>query len=138
MGNASTAGYEEVEHTADWQLNVWAPTLEELFVQAARGMYSLSNIQFDDSRNELRELSLQEEDFEILLISFLSELLYYVTSEHLAFDITEINIRDTHLSAGLVGGRITRHDKEIKAVTYHGIDIEQLNNKYRVSVVFDV
>jgi len=34
--------YVEVEHTADWALRVWAPTLEELFVDAARGMYELA------------------------------------------------------------------------------------------------
>ena len=35
------AGFLEVSHTADRSLRVWAPTMDELFSQAARGMYQL-------------------------------------------------------------------------------------------------
>ena len=33
-----SAGYREIEHTADWELEVWAPDLAALLEQAARGM----------------------------------------------------------------------------------------------------
>ena len=35
------SGFREREHTADWELEVWAPDLPGLLVQAARGMYWL-------------------------------------------------------------------------------------------------
>jgi SHS2 domain-containing protein len=38
------AGYREREHTADWELEVWAPDLPRLLEQAARGMYRLAGL----------------------------------------------------------------------------------------------
>jgi hypothetical protein len=37
-------GFREHAHTADWELEVWAPDLATLFVQAALGMYALSGV----------------------------------------------------------------------------------------------
>ena len=31
-------GFEEIRHTADWALRVWASNLSELLTEAARGM----------------------------------------------------------------------------------------------------
>ncbi|MFC2053874.1 archease, partial [Chloroflexota bacterium] len=31
------AGFREIEHTADWELEVWAPDILELLKQAAIG-----------------------------------------------------------------------------------------------------
>lgn len=138
MQDERPAGFEEVEHTADWQLNVWAPTLAGLFTQAARGMYALSNIKFEAAEREVREVSLEAYDLESLLVAFLSELLYWIESEKLAFELEHIRVDNTEISASLVGGRITRQDKEIKAVTFHNIHIERQDGLYRVSVVFDV
>ena len=39
-------GFEEITHTADWALRVWADDLEGLFAEAARGMYALSGSLF--------------------------------------------------------------------------------------------
>lgn len=138
MDNQTAAGYEEVEHTADWQLKIWAPTLEGLFVQAARGMYALTNIQYEISQNIRRNLVLREEDHEGLLVSFLTELLYLASSENLAFDLKAVDLTDMQLSVDMLGGQITRQDKEIKAVTYHGLDIKLQDGLQRASIVFDV
>jgi RNA-splicing ligase RtcB len=44
--------YRELEHTADWALQVWSPTLEGLFTEAAKGMYTLSGARpYGQSRN---------------------------------------------------------------------------------------
>ena len=45
-------GYREIEHTADWELKVWAPDLRGLLEQAARGMYALSGIILDIRKKE--------------------------------------------------------------------------------------
>ncbi len=34
--------YREIDHTADWDLEVRAPTGEALLTEAARGMYQLA------------------------------------------------------------------------------------------------
>ena len=35
-------GFREHAHTADWELEVWAPDLPALLEQAAHGMYAIS------------------------------------------------------------------------------------------------
>ena len=42
------AGFREKEHTADWELDVWAPDLPALLDQAARGMYWLMGAQLEE------------------------------------------------------------------------------------------
>jgi len=37
MNEKSLSGFEEIRHTADWALRVWAPDLSTLFTQAAQG-----------------------------------------------------------------------------------------------------
>jgi SHS2 domain-containing protein len=133
-----TAGYEEVEHTADVELRVWAPTLNELFKQAALGMQSLAGIQLAKDSLVKRELVLEAIDKESLLIEFLSELLYINEEECLGFDSFDLEIGETDMRVKLQGGKIIDQKKEIKAVTYHGIEIVQSAMGLEVSIVFDV
>ncbi|MBE8998862.1 archease [Nostoc sp. LEGE 12447] len=40
------AGFQEVEHTADWAYRVWGRNLTQLFIQAAIALYYLGSIFF--------------------------------------------------------------------------------------------
>lgn len=132
------AGYKEIEHTADWELLVWAPTLPALFREAARGMYTLCGIQVSQPWSSLRTLELEAGDFESLLVGFLSELLYFGEESRLAFPEITISLDGNHLSARLAGAPITAQAKEIKAVTYHNLVIQQTDQHFQVAIVFDV
>ncbi len=134
----SEAGFREVEHTADWQLDVWAPDLPALFEQAARGMYRLSGARPGTGLQQEVRLQLQASDLESLLVSFLTELLYYSEQERLIFDAFELQIEDTGLKGRLRGLPLAAQDKEIKAVTYHNMQIKQSDRGYEVQIVFDV
>jgi SHS2 domain-containing protein len=133
-----STGYREVEHTADWELEVWGPDLSSLFEQAARGMYWLSGVQLDSNTRKERSLDLQAVDIESLLVSFLTELLYISEESGLAFDQFEIKIEGESLTARMVGAPIKRQTKEIKAVTYHNLDIQSHDGEISVNIVFDV
>ena len=43
-----SSGFREKEHTADWELDVWAPDLPALLEQAARGMYWLMGARLEE------------------------------------------------------------------------------------------
>lgn len=133
-----TAGFREVEHTADWQLDVWASDLENLFEQAARGMYALAGVEISSDAQTRRQLYLERPDSESLLVAFLSELLYLGEQEQLAFDRFNLQIQRHVLRADLIGSPIIRQNKEIKAVTYHNLVIQVMQGSLRVSIVFDV
>lgn len=131
-------GFEEIEHTADWALRVWAQDHAELFRQAAIGMSVLSEIKLDSESRVEEHLEVSEIDIESLLVSFLSELVFFGEQDDLGFDRFEITIRDLTLYANLSGAPITSRKKEIKAVTYHNLEVVRTQNGFEVVIVFDV
>jgi protein archease len=133
-----SAGFREVEHTADWALEIWAPNLEQLFEQAARGMLVLTGIELAPQAREARQVDLLAVDMEGLLVNFLDELLYWGESECLAFDDFHLSIKGLHLTGRVEGASIAAQVKEIKAVTYHNLNVRQDGSMFRVQIVFDV
>lgn len=132
------AGYRELAHTADWELEVWAPDFPALLEQAGRGMNALSGLRLLESPRQQRWLVLSAQDEESLLVAFLEELLYLAEIEGLGFDTYTLSVVSLHLDARLEGAPMLSRDKEIKAVTYHRLRITRDNNFYRVRIVFDV
>jgi SHS2 domain-containing protein len=132
------AGYREVEHTADWELEVWAADLPGLFEQAARGMLTLAGMRLQPQPRLSRRVSLQASDSETLLVSFLSELLYYLEQEGIGFDQYRITLDGLNLRAELGGARLESIQKEIKAVTFHRLSVRQTEAGLRVNIVLDV
>ena len=131
-------GFEELNHTADWAMRVWADDLPGLFVEAARGMNSLSGARLAQEPCTKRSLELDAADAESLLVAFLSELIYHAEQENQAYDQFEISIQDNHLRAQMSGAPLTSLTKAIKAVTYHNLIIQQTARGYEVEIVFDV
>ena len=132
------AGFQEIEHTADWALQVWAPDLPILFTLAAEGMNSLAEVKLAEGEREYHRIEIEEADIETLLVSFLSELLYYSEDEGIGFDHFKISINGDRLEAAVEGGAILSIKKEIKAVTYHNLEVRQTDLGYQVVIVFDV
>jgi len=64
-------GHRELEHTADWALEVWASDLAALLAESARGMYGLMGVVLADGRRQRRQLELAAADRESLLVDFL-------------------------------------------------------------------
>jgi SHS2 domain-containing protein len=131
-------GFHEHEHTADWELEVWAPDLRALFEQAARGMYALSGIQLKPTPYIERSVQLSGPDAESLLVGFLQELLFLSETEVIGFDRFEILLDDRTLSARMHGAPIRSISKEIKAVTYHNLHIRKTERGLEARIVFDV
>jgi SHS2 domain-containing protein len=130
--------FREIDHTADWALEVWAPTLEALFVEAARGMYALAGA-VPGAACETRPIALTAGDAEALLVTWLQELLYFTESEGLVFDEFRLgHLSPQRLEAEVAGAPAVHLDKVIKAVTYHNLAIRESEAGLRVTLVFDV
>ena len=78
-------GFREHAHTADWELEVWAPDLPTLLEQAARGMYALSGMRLQPGSPKESSISLHAADAESLLVRFLTELLWVEQDQHAGF-----------------------------------------------------
>ena len=133
-------GFEEIEHTADCALHVWGQNLNELLLNAARGMNSL--IAFDLSSipdNIEKHFELAAIDAESLLVEWLSELAYWAETQMLIFRRFDLyNVTPTHLQAVMHGGHASRLKKHIKAVTYHNLKIVETKKGVEATVVLDV
>jgi SHS2 domain-containing protein len=133
-----SSGFEELPHTADWALRVWAADLPALFAQAVRGMNALSGAQAAPGPRLRRNFAAVAPDLESLLVLFLSELVYAAEQEHLVFDAFEIDLHGFELKASLSGAPILSLNKSIKAVTYHNLQIRHTEAGFEVEIVFDV
>lgn len=131
-------GHRELEHTADWALEVWAPDMATLLVEAAAGMYRLMGVALADGPRQRRRLELEAADRESLLVEFLAELLYLAESEGLAFDGLGLEVAGGRLAASLEGAPIGSQTKEIKAVTYHKLEVRDTQQGVETCIVFDV
>jgi SHS2 domain-containing protein len=132
-------GFREVAHTADWELEVWAPDLTNLLEQAARGLYAISGTRLQSGDRQARSLDLHALDAESLLVRFLTELLWLGQQDGLAFDSFWLTLDPGwSLHADLSGAPIAGQEKEIKAVTYHNLVIRRVSKGLAVNIVFDV
>ncbi len=132
--------FEEIEHTADRALIIYGRNLEELFINAARGLKSLMGAdEVPDSTAITKSIALDAIDAESLLVEWLSELAYWAEAEMLVFSKFDLqNITPTHVKAKIYGSRVTLMEKHIKAVTYHNLEIVKTETGLTATVVFDV
>ncbi|MFL7871723.1 MAG: archease [Anaerolineales bacterium] len=131
-------GFEEIPHTADWSIRVWADDLEGLLAESARGMNWLAGAELTDKPRITKTVEAEGEDGESLLVAFLSELVYYAEQDNLGFDDFDIQINNGRLKAELGGAPLKSLNKAIKAVTWHKLEIKETARGLEVEIVFDV
>jgi SHS2 domain-containing protein len=132
------SGFEELPHTADMAIHVWAESLPALFAEAARGMNTLSGAQPVPGVRLKRSFEARAPDTESLLVAFLSELVFYIEKENLVFFAFKINLNGENLKIQMSGAPILSLIHSIKAVTYHNLQIRKAEAGFQVEIVFDV
>lgn len=136
--------YEPLEHTAEAGLIARGATLAEAFANAAEGMYALIVDLDGIEERETRELALEGESPEALLVDWLLELVFLTETEDLVFRRFEVaELSKTRLHGRAWGERFDperhrAHNVMVKAVTQHLLEIAQEDGGYRVRVLFDI
>lgn len=138
---SAQAGYREIEHTADWAIEVWGPDFTTLLVTAAQGALTLAGIRpILEVPPQAVTFALPAPDPETALVEFLSEVLYRAQYENcvpVAFE--QVTWDGQQVQAHLRCAPRAAIAKEIKAVTYHGLQVTQTaNGHWKATVVFDV
>lgn len=143
--------YELVPHTADLKMYAYGTTFEELFRNALRGMFAsikpqsrLITYEHDVAHiakyTAERHVVVRSTDREALLIDFLSDCLYLADIHNEAyFDATFKELSETEVDATIFGVGVTGFEVvEIKAVTYHDLQLELIDGQWRATLVFDI
>ncbi len=141
--------YEIINHTADVGIKVYGKNLQQLFLNAARAMFEVmieetkrkSIFQKEEQKKFL--VNKRAGGIEDVFVAWLSELLYLFSAEGLIMDRADIQRLDSECIQAEVTGRIFNPDfcrvkTEIKAVTFHELEIKQSDKGYQAQVIFDV
>lgn len=132
--------YEILPHTANLGIRAQGGTLEELFLNALRGMASvLAPGALAEPPRAERSVACTAADASTLLVDFLSEALslsevhreVYTSAAFGAFS-------ETSLAATLRGVPVQEFARDIKAVTYHGVEVTKGEGGYEATVVYDI
>jgi len=138
-----TPDFTLLDHTADMGMCVRAPDLRTLFEDAARAMMMVMVETGDDAGPNTRGVSLEGADLPDLMVRWLGELLYLFEGQGELVTETRLEtISPTRLDAAVktVAFDPERHDVvcDIKAVTYHQIQVAQRGPRWECRVIFDV
>ena len=138
--------YEFFDHTGDVGVSLTGRTLDELFASAALAFTdTITPLQGVEPRRP-EELDVAAPELDLLMVDFLSELLYRFDTRGVLMREAQVEVRERDGGWALQGTLIgERHDPQrhplrvlIKAVTYHGLEIRLQDHEWRSRVVFDV
>jgi len=139
--------YEQVDIAGDAGLRIRGRNLEELLKNAAKGLFDMIT---DIDRIEVeedRQLTIEAENMEDLLIRWLNDLIFTFDSEGFIAKECDLNINQTtnrglRLRAFLHGENFDpdRHESRllIKAATYHNLSITKRDDLWEAIVIFDI
>ncbi|UXM85215.1 archease [Methanococcus aeolicus] len=143
--------YEYFETMADMGIIAKGNTLNEAFSESAK---ALTNLMVDINTIEKKikkQFTISSEDEYSLLYDFLTELLILIDSEFSLFcqydiDITvhknNKNEQEYILKCVAYGEELdkTKHQpkEEVKAITYHKMEIKNDNNEYNIRFIVDL
>lgn len=143
--------FEQLPHTADLKIRVYGKTLADFFRNAIIGMFQsigphAQGCKIENERlvcpnlPEKHEVAITSPNLDLLLVDFLSEALYLSDVYDEAYLDAHIHeVGEHRIKATLCGVKITKFDVvEIKAVTYHGLHVQQVDGIWQADIVFDI
>jgi SHS2 domain-containing protein len=136
--------YETIDHTADFGIHVFGADAKDLFANAAFALFDLiTDINALKGLNE-HEVHITGDDWPDTMVNWLRELLYLWTCKEMLVKTANISYLTEHELTAKVNFDPydpDRHEirNEIKAVTYHQIDVKSLpDGRWMSQIIFDV
>ncbi len=135
--------YRYVDHTADAAMIASGPSLAEAFASAGEGLAAFLCDPATVKPRVTMDIAVSAPELESLLVEWLSEINYRFEVDRFAFRRFEVRaIGDTVMTATGYGEPLdlSRHrvGEQVKAVTYHQLEIDRRKDGVSVRVVFDV
>lgn len=135
--------YLLLDHTADLGIEISGDDPEDLFKRAGKAFLHLIFGDICIQGTDIMEISLSGDDLPDLMVRWLTEILYILEGEHLVTTDIHIDL----LSPTTIKARLgvtpfdpLKHEiqREIKAITYHQIEVTQKDLAWKARVIFDL
>ncbi len=135
--------YKILDHTADIGVIVYGENLKALFENAGEAFFHIITDLKEVKLRIEKHIVIEGESLERLLVDWLSELLYLHDVENLLFKQFKIeSVGEDGLKAVAKGEPFEEGvhaiKTEVKAVTYHQIDVRHEKGQWRARVIFDL
>ena len=140
---AVTLPYKTFNHTADLGVEICGPDCNQLFINAGRTVFDLICGTSAIDKKTAVPVTVEGSGYDDLMINWLRELLYlHQVKGYLLSTFIIHRLDESLLRATVKGERFDarRHEllREIKAVTYHQLKIEQGQAGWTARMVFDI
>jgi len=137
------AGYELFDHTADIGIRARAPTMQGLLRPAAEGLYEVIGelVACGEATPEAWD-SVADEPA-VLLRDYLAELLVLferqqrVATKHDVSIFSDQRLAVTAQTRAVDEAR-SHFEREVKAITYHGLEIVEIEGGYEATIIVDI
>ncbi|MGC8496899.1 MAG: archease [Thermoplasmata archaeon] len=132
--------HQIIEHTADIGLITKADSFEHTLDELALAMFDLI-VDIKSVEPQYRiGISINYDNMDSLVVDFLSELIYQFDANHFVPCNVKTTLQEKELKAELTGEKYDRKKHgsklEIKAVTYHMLNVDLVNNE--IKILFDI
>ena len=134
--------YKLIDHIADFGIHVFGNDEKQLFEHAALAMFELLVEAGSPGECRQHQVSIEGNDWPDLMVNWLRELLYLWTGQQTILRSTIVeDLTEQRISAcvSLEPFQKEQHNilSEIKAVTYHQIQVGPVGNHWEAKIIFD-
>jgi len=135
--------YKLIDHTADFGMHVCAPSVKELFQHAALALMDQLVEAAKPCERQTRQLSVEGSDWPDLMVNWLREILFlWDGKERLVRSVKIEALTDNKLNAEVQTEAFSPQHHviktEIKAVTYHQIQVVDRGHQWEAMIIFDI
>ncbi|MDQ7786669.1 MAG: archease [Thermodesulfovibrionales bacterium] len=145
--------FKILDISGDIGLRSFGKTVQEAFVNAAIGMYSLITDTGKIEEKKSIAISLENDSLDNLLVAWLNELVFHfdaygfigkkiLITESNLLSVQSTNSTSYQIEAVLSGEDFDpeRHESRllIKAATYHRLRIRKSNDVWKIDIIFDI
>jgi SHS2 domain-containing protein len=134
--------WEHFSHQADIGIKATADSISKAFEDAALALTAIVTELKKVDVAECVEIECSAEDDELLLVNWLSSIIYEMDVRKMLFSRFEVQIENLTIHAKIWGEKINqiKHSPAVepKAVTYNQLSVKEENGKWNVQCVIDV
>lgn len=135
--------YEVFEHVSDIGLLIYGSSFKELLENAGIALFEQMADLSEVKAKDTIEVSAKGDTTEELFMAWLREILYLFHGEGYLlkeFEVKELGKDSVRASVRGEKMDLERHEMgdEVKGVTYHRLEVKEIDGKWRARVILDV